>query len=454
MKRTVLRAYVGVALLTATAIPLARAQEGEVPTPESAADTPATAEEVTSPGSTSVTTTSQGVVGWGLPQPGFDPNAHLGSSSRAKLDINEPDTFDLDDNGGRAQTVYGSTDAAGVFHSSGGGASGMYTVKAGDTLSKIAEQAFGQRLMWPKLWSLNPQIQNPHWIYPGDQVMLSPGTANQRHQSRTLGAGAPIGRPRLVHRQTVFLRRLGYIDDPANGVLGEVVGAREAVQLIAQEQNVYLELRSEASLQEGQDLTIFNAVRNPPKVRGARRPPGKLVSILGTARVEYWNPKTRVARARVLEAIDVIERGAKVGNVGREHVVIAPNAAKKNVAARVLTSMYPRELMGQNDVLFIDRGTEDGLTEGNRLFVIRRGDTWRRTLSSSSSEASSSINVQSDERVEIRRTPLHGDEQNFPEEIVAELRVVKAHRYSSLVAVIHSRVELEPGDRAVARAGF
>jgi hypothetical protein len=110
--------------------------------------------------------------------------------------------------------------------------------------------------------------------------------------------------------------------------------------------------------------------------------------------------------------------------------------------------------MGQSDVLFIDRGTEDGLTEGNRLFVIRRGDTWRRTLTSSSSEASSSINVQSDERVEIRRTPLHGDEQNFPEEIVAELRIVKAHRYSSLVAVIQSRVELEPGDRAVARAGF
>lgn len=406
------------------------------------------------PGQTTTTTTTQGMTMWGLPQPGFDPNAHLGSSSRAKADINEGDTFDLEPPAGRAQTVYGSSDAAGVFHSSSSGGSGVYTVKAGDTLSKIAEQAFGQRLMWPKLWSLNPQIQNPHWIYPGDQVMLTAGASGQRQQSRVLGVGAPVGRPQLVHHQTVFLRRLGYIDDPAEGVMGEVVGAREGVQIIAQENNVYLEMRSDVTLHEGQDLTVFNAVRNPPKVRGARRPPGKLISILGTARVEYWNPKTHVARARIVEAVDVIERGAKVGIVGREHVVIAPNPATKNVAARVLTSMYPNEFMAQHDVLFIDRGTEDGLAEGNRLFVIRRGDTWRRTLSSTSSVASSSINMLSEDNVDVSRTPLHGDENTFPEEIVAEVRVVKAHRYSSLVTVTQSRVEIEPGDRAVARAGF
>jgi hypothetical protein len=451
MKRRVYRVYLS-AVMSSVVSGLGSHAVAQEEAAAPAGDTPAEVIETAGQEQTT-TTTSQGFTSFGLPQPGFDPNAHLGSSSRAKLDINEADTFDLGDGSGPAQTVYGNTDAAGVFHSGGRGA-GMYTVKAGDTLSKIAEQAFGQRLMWPKLWSLNPQIQNPHWIYPGDQVMLSPGASTPRRQSRVLGSGAPLGRPQLVHHQTVFLRRLGYIDDPAKGVLGEVVGAREGVQMIAQEQSVYLELRPEAELKEGQELTIFNAVRNPPKVRGARRPPGQLISILGTARVEYWNPKTRVARARVLEAIDVIERGAKVGNVGREHVAVAPNAASKNVAARVLTSMYPNEFMGQNEVLFIDRGSEDGLTEGNRLFVIRRGDTWRRTLSTTSTDASSSINIMSDDRVEISRTPLHGDEQAFPEEIVAELRVVKAHRYSSLVTVTQSKVEIEPGDRAVARAGF
>ena len=86
--------------------------------------------------------------------------------------------------------------------------------------------------------------------------------------------------------------------------------------------------------------------------------------------------------------------------------------------------------------------------------MIRRGDTWRRTLSTTKEMARSTIRMNSAERVEVVPTPLRGDEQDFPEEIVAELRVIKAHKYSSLVVVTHARVEIEPGDRAVARAGF
>lgn len=453
MRRRVRRVHFPALLLSLLGLAkVTFAQDGDAPAAAPAGAGAPTMVETQ--GEPTVTTSTQNIVNWGLPQAGFNPDAHLGSGSRAKTDISQGDTFDLGQDSGRVQTLRGNADAAGVFYAASSNA-GMYTVKSGDTLSKIAEQAFGQRLMWPKLWSLNPQIQNPHWIYPGDQVMLSANaTSNPAQQSRVLGSGAPVGRPQLIHHQTVFLRRLGYIDDPREGVMGEVVGARESVQMISQEQNVYLELRSDATLHEGQDLTIFSTVRNPPKVRGARRPPGQLVHILGTARVEYWNPKTRVARARVTEAIDVIERGAKVGKVGREHVVVAPSPAAKNVSARILTSLYPNEFMGQHDVLFIDRGTEDGLTEGNRLFVIRRGDTWRRTLSTTSDEAASSINIQSDEDVDVKRTPLHGDEQDFPEEIVAELRVIKSHRFSSLVTVIQSKVEVEPGDRAVARVGF
>jgi hypothetical protein len=392
---------------------------------------------------------------YGLPSPGFDPNAHLNSGSRAKADINESDTFDLGPGrGGGAQTVKGNADAPGVFINGGSVNAGMYLVKPGDTLSKIAAEAFGQRLMWPKLWSLNPQIQNPHWIYPGDQIVLDAGASSGRAASRVLGSGAPLGKPQVVHQEAVFLRELGYIDDPAEGVLGEVVGAREEVQLITQNQHVYLELRPKVDVQEGQELTVFTVYRDPPKVQGARRPPGQLVGILGTVQVEYFNAKTRVARARVVEGVDVIERGAKVGMLDRTHLIVAPEAATKNVAARILTSMYPNVFMGRNDVVFIDRGTDDGLTNGNRLFVIRRGDTWRRTLSNTSTDAASTLNLNSDESVLISPVPLHGDENDFPEEIVGELRVVKAHKFSSLAVVVSASVELKPGDKALSHINF
>lgn len=391
---------------------------------------------------------------YGLPSPGFDPNAHLNSSSRAKADINESDTFDLGPGrGAGAPTVRGNADAPGVF-TNGGVSAGMYVVKPGDTLSKIASQAFGQRLMWPKLWSLNPQIQNPHWIYPGDQIVLDAGASSGRAPSRVLGSGSGYVKPQAVHQEAVFLRQLGYIDDPAEGVLGEVVGAREEVQLITQNHHAYLEMRPNVDVQEGQEFTVFTVYRDPPKVRGARRPPGKLVAILGSVSVEYFNPKTRVARARVVEGIDVIERGAKVGMLDRTHLIVAPEPATKNVAARVLTSMYPSVFMSGHDVVFLDRGSDDGLNTGNRLFVIRRGDTWRRTLSTSSDDASSSLNLNTDESIAVSPVPMHGDENDFPEEIVGELRVIKTHKQSSLAVVVSASLELKPGDKAVARVGF
>lgn len=418
-----------------------------------AADTPAAA-PAPAQGPATNTLPPSVLAPYGVPSPGFDPNAHLGSGSRAKADINESDTFDLGSGrDGAAPTVRGNADAPGVF-TNGGVSAGMYLVKPGDTLSKIASQAFGQRLMWPKLWSLNPQIQNPHWIYPGDQIVLDAGASSGRAPSRVLGSGAAFVKPQVVHQEAVFLRELGYIDDPAEGVLGEVVGAREEVQLITQNHRAYLEMRPNVDVQEGQELTVFTVYRDPPKVRGARLPPGKLVAILGTVSVEYFNPKTRVARARVVEGIDVIERGAKIGLLDRTHLIVAPEAATKNVAARVLTSMYPSVFMGGHDVVFLDRGSDDGLTTGNRLFIIRRGDTWRRTLSTSSDDASSSLNLNTDESIDVSPVPLHGDENDFPEEIVGELRVVKTHKQSAFAVVVSANLELKPGDKAVARVGF
>ena len=52
-----------------------------------------------------------------------------------------------------------------------------------------------------------------------------------------------------------------------------------------------------------------------------------------------------------------------------------------DLEARVLTSLYPHEVIGQNQIAFIDRGAKDGLLPGNRLLLVRRGDAWRRTLS-------------------------------------------------------------------------
>ncbi len=48
-----------------------------------------------------------------------------------------------------------------------------YTVVKGDTLWDISGQFLNSAWLWPQIWDYNPQIENPHLIYPGDEISMS-----------------------------------------------------------------------------------------------------------------------------------------------------------------------------------------------------------------------------------------------------------------------------------------
>lgn len=48
----------------------------------------------------------------------------------------------------------------------------QYVVKKGDTLWDISGVYLDEPWQWPDLWQMNPQINNPHLIYPGDSLSL------------------------------------------------------------------------------------------------------------------------------------------------------------------------------------------------------------------------------------------------------------------------------------------
>lgn len=391
----------------------------------------------------------------GFPQPGAgDPNEHLPSSSRPTTDPTKGDGFDLDRGSAGAGSVRGAKGSSAVLGQGGAmRVPSFHTVRRGDTLWDLSGYYYGNSWNWPKVWSYNPQISNPHWIYPGDQVRMKQG--GDIRDGGTLGEGGGlVDRRAAVPRDTVFLRSAGYIDDPKRQVKGELLGSREDQMLLSEGNHVYLQMKKGVDVVPGQKLTIFTVVRKPAAVKGARRPPGQIIAIKGTVRVDQWDSKKRLARGEIIESTDAIERGALVGDVGRRIDVVPPKPSRVNRWARVLTSIYPHEFMGQNQVVFVDRGTEDGLSAGNRLFVVAKGDAWRASLKTAARSARDRLRTDVPERAAVETTPLKGSEKDFPEEIVGELRVLRANKYSSVCLVTVSHREIEPGDRAVARKGF
>jgi LysM repeat protein len=71
-----------------------------------------------------------------------------------------------------------------------------YTVKKGDTLWGIASMYLKDPWLWPEVWIINPQIPNPHLIYPGDQLALAYG-ADGHPYVRVEQAGTVRLDPRL-----------------------------------------------------------------------------------------------------------------------------------------------------------------------------------------------------------------------------------------------------------------
>jgi hypothetical protein len=150
-------------------------------------------------------------------------------------------------------------------------------------------------------------------------------------------------------------------------------------------------------------------------------------TVLGAARVVAVDSK--VATVEITQAFEPIERGALVGawtDAAVKQVRARPN--RQELDGLIIASQQDLvSEIGEHHVVFLDRGKQDGVEEGNVFTVLRSGDPYGRDL----------------------KNILHDPE--LPDEEIGRLLVVDVQQRTCAAFVLKSLRELYVGDRVAMR---
>jgi hypothetical protein len=304
----------------------------------------------------------------------------------------------------------------------------FHLVQKKDTLWGICNHYYGDPWAWPQVWAHNRSITNPHWIYPGDKVRLlggptgtRQGTGQRREEVRVVQrGGGPVG--------VIELRQNAFADPDEVDKSGEIVGSSQERLMLSAHDEVYIEGNDRFRPQKGQSYSIYKVGRKLKDSGGKGL--GFIVEVLGTVQIKSVNEKN-VATGVITESVNPMDRYDRVGPLRRRFVQVAPRPAQKDLEAEVIATFHGTKFVAGEDLVFVDRGRNQGVDPGNRFLVVRRGDGYRRLL-----QDQDDVN------------------SKFPQETVAELTVLDARNETSVCLITRAMKEVRAGDRLRMRRGY
>ncbi len=325
----------------------------------------------------------------------FAPQASFAQSAASAKQLRDR-SRDVEDPSTENDTEASTPESSPVPVGRGGGAQeapgSEHRVEKGDTLWDLSQRYLGSPWYWPKVWSYNPEIANPHWIYPGNSVRfygggegpsrvevgVAPTELPDVDEGEMVDEGDRVrveGQIGFVPKKAITLSGTSFVTVREIEESGRVVGSFFEGEMMATRQPIYVSFGNKRTPKIGETFVIF---RNMGEIThpALRNIIGYQTRILGQGRVTRVE-KSGMATAVIEQAFDVIERGALIGPSGEPlaHSVSLRANDRDIKDAFVVTAVQTYlTVMAEHQLVVIDKGADDGVKPGNTFIIWRQHD--------------------------------------------------------------------------------
>ena len=292
----------------------------------------------------------------------------------------------------------------------------IYVVEEGDTLWDICEMFFNDAWYWPTLWAYNPQITNPHWIFPGDYVYVRPRFDRPRGRRVQWARSRFAIGPKDVQ---ILARRKSFISERRYRESGVIAASREEKTLFGDLDEIYIKFSTVKKIRPDQEYTIYRVegeVDHP--VSGETL--GYRIRFLGM--INVLNTDQPMVGAVITRSFEEIERGDLVTAAIEPISRLVPRKNDFEKDGVIAAYFDPVDMVGEHYYVWVDLGSEDGVKRGNRFVVLARGDGM--------------VDDEDEDEDEL---------EEFPWETIGEGMVVEPQETTSLAIMTRSVRELEMG---------
>jgi len=306
----------------------------------------------------------------------------------------------------------------------------IYVIQKGDTLWGLSGKFLNNPSYWPNLWAKNPEVTNPHFIYPGQTVRFVNGkleivaapeeTGGQKASSA--GQLIKAAEAEVAEEKTFTVRgNEGWLMEKDLLPTGRIIAGQHGRLVLGEDDTIFTDIGSSHGGADGSKYTILrrsNEIKHP--VTGDKL--GFRVYPLGM--IQLTQVTELNSRGIISSSFKEIEPGdLLVPYQSVKRRAVALKMTSKLLRGVIVESTNANTAIAAGDVVYLDLGASQGAEPGNLMYVIRK--------------------------VEIEKMLVDRYVGQLPNEVVGAVVIVEAGQNTSTAIVVKSIDAIFKGNEVV-----